>query len=68
MRSSGKGATGGVKVEISAGDGVVTVAIVRPEVRNAVDSETAGALADAFRNFEKDGSLAVAVLTGTRGI
>jgi enoyl-CoA hydratase len=32
-----------------------------------VDRETAGALADAFRQFEKDSSLAVAVLTGAGG-
>jgi enoyl-CoA hydratase len=33
-------------------------------VRNAVDSETAAALADAFRRFDTDESLSVAVLTG----
>ena len=42
----------------------MTVTIARPEVRNAVDPETAAALADAFRHFEEDSSLAVAVLTG----
>jgi enoyl-CoA hydratase len=56
-----------VKVELSAEDGVMTVTIARPEVRNAVDPETAGALGDAFRDFEEDGSLAVAVLTGAGG-
>jgi len=57
----------GAKVEVAADDGVMTVTIARPEVRNAVDAETAGALADAFRHFEEDGSLAVAVLTGAGG-
>jgi enoyl-CoA hydratase len=36
-------------------------------VRNAVDGQTAGALADAFRRFDADASLAVAVLTGAGG-
>ena len=57
----------GSKVEVTAGDGVMTVTITRPEVRNAVDAETAAALADAFRSFETDASLAVAVLTGSAG-
>jgi enoyl-CoA hydratase len=56
-----------VKVELSAEDGVMTVTISRPEARNAVDAETAAALADAFRDFEEDSSLAVAVLTGAGG-
>ena len=45
----------------------MTVTIDRPEVRNAVDGPTAGALADAFRRFDADESLAVAVLTGADG-
>jgi len=55
------------KVERSAEDGVMTVTIARPEVRNAVDAETAAALADAFSQFEGDSNLAVAVLTGAGG-
>lgn len=46
---------------------MVTVTIDRPDVRNAVDSKTAEALADAFRRFDKDEELAVAVLTGAGG-
>jgi enoyl-CoA hydratase len=57
----------GSKVEVAAESGVLTVTIVRPEVRNAVDLETAAALADAFRSFERDASLSVAVLTGSGG-
>ena len=45
----------------------MTVTITRPEVRNAVDPETASALRDAFGRFEKTDSLAVAVLTGAGG-
>jgi enoyl-CoA hydratase len=57
----------GSKVDVAAELGVMTVTIMRPEVRNAVDIETAAALADAFRSFEKDASLSVAVLTGSGG-
>src|SRR4030095_90911 len=46
---------------------VVVVTIDRPEVRNAVDGPTAAALADAFRRFDVDDALAVAVRTGARG-
>ena len=43
---------------------VAVVTIDRPEVRNAVDGPTAGHLAEAFRRFEADDDVAVAVLTG----
>jgi enoyl-CoA hydratase len=46
---------------------VLVVTINRPEVRNAVDRHTAEALASAFRAFDADTSLAVAVLTGAGG-
>jgi enoyl-CoA hydratase len=46
---------------------VLTVTINRPEVRNAVDSATADALADAFKQFEADDELCAAVLTGAGG-
>jgi enoyl-CoA hydratase len=46
---------------------VAVVPINRPEVRNAVDRPTAAALADAFRSFDQDDDLAVAVLTGATG-
>lgn len=48
-------------------DEVAVVTIDRPEVRNAVDVPTAGALADAFRRFDTDESARVAVLTGAGG-
>jgi enoyl-CoA hydratase len=52
----------------SQADGPVAVITVdRPEVRNAVDGPTSVALADAFRAFAADDSLAVAVLTGAGG-
>ena len=43
---------------------VLVVTIARPEVRNAVDGPTALALASAFRDFDADASLSVAVLCG----
>jgi enoyl-CoA hydratase len=46
---------------------VAVVTIDRPEVRNAVDGPTAAALAAAFRRFEADDQLAVAILTGASG-
>ncbi|MBB5519342.1 crotonase/enoyl-CoA hydratase family protein [Amphiplicatus metriothermophilus] len=46
---------------------VFIVAIDRADRRNAVDRATAEALAAAFRTFETDKTLAVAVLTGAGG-
>lgn len=46
---------------------VVTVAIDRPERRNAVDRSAAEELAAAFRRFDADQGLAVAILTGRGG-
>ena len=46
---------------------IVVVTIDRPEVANAIDRPAAAALADAFRRFDADASLSVAVLTGANG-
>nr|XP_015210407.1 PREDICTED: enoyl-CoA hydratase, mitochondrial-like isoform X2 [Lepisosteus oculatus] len=46
---------------------VLTVGINRPEVRNAVDRETARQLLGHFEAFEEDSSLAAAVLYGVGG-
>jgi enoyl-CoA hydratase len=46
---------------------VLVLTIDRPERRNAVDGPTAAALADAFRAFDADDALSVAVLTGAGG-
>ncbi|HKU39922.1 MAG TPA: crotonase/enoyl-CoA hydratase family protein [Polyangiales bacterium] len=48
-------------------DQVAIVTIDRPERRNAVDPDTAELLADAFRAFDEDDSLSVAILTGAAG-
>ncbi len=54
-------------VTIARDGKVLKVTINRPEVRNAVDSATADALGEAFREFESDAALRVAVLTGSEG-
>ena len=46
---------------------VLVVTIDRPEARNAVDRPTAERLADAFRAFDANADLSVAVLTGAGG-
>nr|XP_060630772.1 enoyl-CoA hydratase EchA19-like [Anolis sagrei ordinatus] len=46
---------------------ILTIGINRPEVRNAVNQETAKLLVQAFRSFEEDHSLTVAVLHGLGG-
>ena len=46
---------------------VTTVILSRPEVRNAVDRETAAQLADAFRAFEADEKALVGVFSGDQG-
>lgn len=49
-------------------DGPVTIITInRPAVRNALDNETAAALAKALRDFDQAESQAVAVLTGAGG-
>lgn len=51
-------------LELSRRPPLLTVTINRPEARNAVDGATARALAQAFRDFEADDELKVAILTG----
>jgi len=46
---------------------IVVITLDRPEVANAIDRPTAEELADAFRRFDADDALAVAVLTGANG-
>ena len=46
---------------------VTTIIIDRPDVRNAVDRDTAEALFRVFESFESDPSARVAVLTGAGG-
>jgi enoyl-CoA hydratase len=56
-----------VSVRFETEGPIAIVTLDRPEVKNAVDGPTAAALADAFRRFERDAELLVAVLTGAGG-
>lgn len=56
-----------MEVLFERSENICTIIINRPAVRNAVNRTTAGMLADAFRTFEKDKSLHVAVLWGAGG-
>jgi enoyl-CoA hydratase len=55
-------------VRVERSGPVFTVLLSRPERRNAVDGETAFALAEAFREFDADAEACVAVLHGTGGV
>ena len=57
-----------MSVRVERDGPVTTVHLHRPERRNAVDGETAAALADAFRAFDADESASVAVLHGEGGV
>jgi enoyl-CoA hydratase/carnithine racemase len=54
-------------VRIERKGSIYTVILSRPERRNAVDRDTARALADAFRSFDADAEAKVAVLYGEGG-
>jgi enoyl-CoA hydratase/carnithine racemase len=47
-----------------ADDGVLTVALARPEHRNAIDAELAAALRDAFEAAADDAAVRAVILTG----
>lgn len=54
-------------VSVERDGAVMMVTIDRPERRNAVDGATARELSSAFRTFDADSELSVAVLTGAGG-
>jgi enoyl-CoA hydratase len=56
-----------VKVTSEVVGRTLVVTIDRPEVRNAVDAETAGLLVEAFEGFDANEDLNVAILTGAQG-
>src|SRR5262245_36866143 len=51
-------------IRTEASDGVLTITIDRPEVRNAVDRAVAEGLAEALERLDADDALRAAVLTG----
>ncbi|AXT86854.1 crotonase/enoyl-CoA hydratase family protein [Aeromicrobium sp. A1-2] len=54
-------------VRFDVDEGICTITMDRPEVRNAVDGPMAAELHEAFLRFGEDDTLAVAVLTGAGG-
>jgi enoyl-CoA hydratase len=58
---------GAMTVSTARDGDVAVITIDRPDVRNAVDRETAHLLSAAFHAFDGDESLHVAVLTGAGG-
>jgi len=56
-----------MSVNVEKNGPITTVMLSRPEVRNAVDRETAQALADAFRDFDRDDEARVGVFCGEHG-
>lgn len=59
--------TGTSKLSFEIDGPVAIITIRRPEVRNALDNETAEALTAALRAFDADPALDVCVLTGAGG-
>ncbi len=66
-RSTEARPTRGKTVRIETVRSIRIVTIDRPEVRNAVDGPTAFSLARAFRDFDADDAVDVAILTGSSG-
>ena len=59
--------TGTSKLLYEQDEPVAIITINRPEVRNALDNETADALTHALRAFDQDDALRCCVLTGAGG-
>ncbi|MFI6586157.1 crotonase/enoyl-CoA hydratase family protein [Embleya sp. NPDC050493] len=57
----------GAPVLFEETDGVATITLNRPAVRNAVDASMAGALAEIVDHLDDRSDLRVAILTGTGG-
>jgi enoyl-CoA hydratase len=57
-----------MSVSVTRIDRVAVIRMMRPERRNAVDSATAQSLADAFRAFDADAGLDVAVFAGANDV
>lgn len=56
-----------MSVTVERNGSVTTVILSRPEVRNAIDRQTAEALAEAFKAFDADPDALVGVLFGDHG-
>jgi len=58
---------GSAKLLVERRESVLLLTLNRPEVRNAIDTETATALAGALDDFEEDPTLRAAVICGAGG-
>src|SRR5262245_56144938 len=63
-RTIGRKVEAFMTVHVETEGAVAIVTIDRPDTANAIDGPTAQALAAAFRRFDADDTLRVAVLTG----
>lgn len=54
-------------IKVEKNNKMTTIIIDNPEVRNAIDGDSAKQLADAFRAFEEDNESRVAILYGSGG-
>lgn len=57
-----------MSVSVTRIDRIAVIRMMRPARRNAVDAATAKALAEAFRDFDADSGLDVAVFTGASDV
>jgi len=57
-----------MKIQVEQRDRVTLITINRPQVRNAVDGETAAQLLTAFTEFDANQDSDVAVFSGARGV
>ena len=55
-------------IRLERNETVATIVMDRPEARNAVDRAASQALVEAFKEFERDDALRVAVLWGAGGV
>jgi len=64
MTSDNSETTPGAPIEVAIADGIATLALNRPKVLNALDSETVYAMRDALAGLRGKGEVRVLVLTG----
>jgi enoyl-CoA hydratase len=65
--STGKTSSIGPAVLVEKNGEIATIIINKLDVKNAVDLDTANALADALREFDQDSTIKAGVLMGTGG-
>jgi enoyl-CoA hydratase len=68
MTSAGSRRAPTSKVHTERHGAVLVVTLDRPEVRNAIDTETAWAVSDAMDELDSDSTIALGVITGAGGM